>query len=150
MQRNPRHRSSIATLNELSSANMYLYLGKPRADVRGRISLGNIGSRISRYLADRFGAERERGVRTCAEEAARLLGVRSFGRFSAGQRLWWQRWSPLIMALPGVARWSAANRRALADVVRAKGGRRESEFVSRFDGHRRLRSAVLALARDDG
>jgi hypothetical protein len=150
MKRNPRHRSSIATLNELSSVNMYLYLAQPRTDVRGRISLGNIGSRISRYLADRFGAERELGLRTCAEEAARLLGVRSFRRFSAGQRLWWERWSPLVMALPGVTRWSTANRRALADVVRAKGGRRESEFVSLFDGHRRLRSAVLVLARDEG
>jgi hypothetical protein len=150
MKRNPQHRSSIATLNELSSVNMYLYMAKPRADVRGRISLGNIGSRISRYFADRFGAERERGVRTCAEEAARLLGVRAFRRLPVGQRLWWERWSPLVMALPGVARWSTANRRALADVVRAKGGRRESEFVSLFDGHRRLRSAVLALARDEG
>ncbi len=147
MKRNPRHRSSMATLNELSSVNMYLYLGRPRADVRGRIELGNIGSRISRYLADRFGADRERGVKTCAEEAARLLGVRSLRHFSAGQRLWWERWSPLIMALPGVSRWSAANKRALVDVVRTKGGRQESEFVASFDRHRRLRSAVMALAR---
>jgi hypothetical protein len=147
MKRNPRHRSSIATLNELSSVNMYLYLGRPRADVRGRIELGNIGSRISRYLADRFGADRELGVKTCGEEAARLLGVRSLRRFSAGQRLWWERWSPLIMALPAVSRWSAANKRALVDVVRAKGGRQESEFVASFDRHRRLRSAVMALAR---
>jgi hypothetical protein len=30
--------------------------------------------------------------------------------------------------------------------VRAKGGRRESEFVKRFDGHRKLRAAVLRLS----
>ncbi len=148
MKRNPRHRSSIATLNRLSAVNMYLYLGKPRADVRGRISLGNIGYRVSRYLADRFGADRERGIKTCAVEAAQLLGVRSSRRFSPGERLWWERWAPLIMALPGVSRWSTANRRALVEVVRAKGGRRESEFVTRFDRHRRLRSAVLALAQE--
>ncbi|UCF40667.1 MAG: hypothetical protein JSW43_13240 [Gemmatimonadota bacterium] len=146
IKRNPRHRSSIATLNELSSANMYLYLGRPRADVRGRIELGAVGSRVSRYLADRFGADRERGVRTCSEEAAELLGVRSLRGFTAGQRLWWERWSPMIMALPGVTRWGVGDRRDLVEVVRAKGGSRESEFVTRFDRHRRLRRAVLALA----
>ena len=35
----------------------------------------------------------------------------------------------------------------LARVVRAKGGRRESDFVRRFDRHRRLRQAVLELSR---
>jgi hypothetical protein len=45
-----------------------------------------------------------------------------------------------------VARWTAAERRELADVVRAKGGRRESEFVARFDRHARLRRAICALA----
>jgi hypothetical protein len=44
------------------------------------------------------------------------------------------------------ADWPAADRRALAEVVRAKGGRRESDYVRRFDGHRRLRCSVTTLA----
>ena len=44
------------------------------------------------------------------------------------------------------ARWSAGEKRALAEVVRAKGGRRESDFVLRFDRHRRLREALRRLA----
>ncbi len=50
------------------------------------------------------------------------------------------------MILPGLEGWSREERRALVGVVRAKGGRRESEFVARFDGHRRLRRAIQALA----
>ena len=146
MRRNPRHRSSLATLEKLVQANMFYYLGKPRADVRGRISLGNIGLCVTRYLAERFGADRERGIRTCSREAARLLGVRSTAGWSPGERLWWGRWSPLVMALPGVARWSAANKRSLVQVVRAKGGRRESDFVRLFDAHRPLRRALIRLA----
>ena len=38
-------------------------------------------------------------------------------------------------------------RRALARVVRAKGGRRESDFVRLFDRHRPLQRAILKLAR---
>ena len=148
MKRRPGHRSSLATLRELVQSNVFLYLGKRRKDVRGRISLGNIGLEVTAYMAERFGADRDVGVRTCSREAARMLGVRSMSRWSRGERLWWDRWSPLIMTLPGVERWSASNKRALVRVVRAKGGRRESDFVGLFDRHRRLRAAVLRLAEE--
>jgi len=148
MKRRPGHRSSLATLRELVQSNVFLYLGERRQDVRGRISLGNIGLKVTEYLAERFGAERDAGVRTCSREAARMLGVRSMKRWSRGERLWWDRWSPLVMVLPGVERWSTANKRALVQVVRAKGGRRESDYVRLFDRHRRLRAAVLRLAQD--
>jgi hypothetical protein len=147
MKRNPRHRSSIATLEQLASEHVYLFLDSERKDVLGRISLGNIGLAVSRYLARRFGSDRELGLRTCASEAARLLGVRPVSRSTPGERLAWERWSPLVLALPGVRRWTPEQKRALAQVVRAKGGRRESDFVRRFDAHRRLRSAMVELAR---
>ena len=51
------------------------------------------------------------------------------------------------MILPGIEGWRPAERRALAGVIWAKGGRRESDFVRLFDGHERLRRATLDLAR---
>ena len=75
-----------------------------------------------------------------------MLGFPSRRRLSYGQRLAWDRWSPLLLTLPGVARWSVANKRALVEVVKAKGGRRESEFVLLFDRHRALQRAMLRLA----
>ena len=51
--------------------------------------------------------------------------------------------------LPGVAEWPADDRRALADVIRAKGGRYESDYVKKFDAHARLRAAVVALSRGE-
>jgi hypothetical protein len=49
------------------------------------------------------------------------------------------------MALDGVEKWSLAERRALAAVVKAKGGRHESEFVRLFDRHAKLRRAVVGV-----
>jgi hypothetical protein len=149
IKRDRSYRTSTARLNRLAADNMFFYLGRRRSDVLGWISLGNIGLRVSRYLAERFGADRERGIRTCSKEAARLLGLRNLRRLSRGERIAWDRWSPLVLALPGVERWSEKERRALAAVVRAKGGRRESDFVRLFDGHAKLRRAILHLARDE-
>lgn len=145
--RNERgYRTSIARLNRLSSVNMYLHLGKPRDDVIGEFARDNVGLKIVRYLAGRFGGDRERGIETCASEVARLLGLGSLKSLSPGERLAWDRWAPLILLLEGVESWSKRERAAAVSVIRAKGGRRESDFVRRFDRHRRFRAAVLELA----
>ena len=146
MKKDPRHRSSIATLKKLSAASVFFRLGRPRQDVLGALAPGNVGLRMIRYLAERFGSDRERAARVCSREAALLLGVRSLGSFSRGERLAWKRWSPLVVVLPRIERWSARDCRALVDVIRAKGGRRESEFLRRFDAHRRLRRALADVA----
>jgi len=149
MRDNPRHRSSIASLQELSATEMFLHLGPPRDDVIGIFSRENVGFHVMKHLAERFGADRERGIRTCSREAAEMLGVRSLSSFSKGERLAWDRWCPLVRILPGLERWSRSDKAALVRVVRAKGGRRESDFVKLFDGHRRLRRAVVKLSQSD-
>lgn len=149
MKASPRHRTDVTTLNNLASENMYLYLDRRRRTTIGTISSGDIGFRISSYMARRFGADRENGISTCSREAARLLGLRSFQGFTPGEKLAWERWSPLITTLEGIERWSSAQKRALVKVVRAKGGQRESRFVDLFDRHRRLRDAIVKLSEDD-
>ncbi len=64
--------------------------------------------------------------------------------FTRDEREAWARWSPLILILPGLESWSAAERRALVEVVRAKGGPRESDFIARFDRHPKLMRAVAS------
>lgn len=146
MRRRPKHRSSLATLRRLARSNVYLSLGPDRDDIIGQIELPSVGLAVTRYLAWRFGGEGDRGRRVSSAEAATLLGVRSRRGWSAGERLVWERWAPLVLVLPGVARWKIADQRALVEVIRAKGGVSESAFVRKFDAHRRLRSALRRLA----
>jgi hypothetical protein len=146
MKKNPRHRSDLATLEKLAGEYLFCHLGKPRRDVLGLVSLGNIGLRLSAYLAERFGADRESGIEVCAREAAKLLRVDPQHGFSAGEKLAWRRWAPLVLSLSGVERWTSREKRALAAVIKAKGGRRESDFVPAFDRHPRLGKALLELA----
>ena len=147
MRRRPGHRSSLAALRKLAAQNLYWSLERPRDDVIGVFPLDRIGFAASDALAERFGSDRERGERVCAEEVGRLVGVPRWGQLPAGERLWFLRWAPLARILPGLERWPASDRAALAGVIRAKGGRRESEFVLRFDRHRRLRRALGEIAR---
>jgi hypothetical protein len=149
MKKRRGYRTSLETLAELATENVYYELGRPREDVIGRLALGQVSERVTAFLARRFGARRRRAERICVEEARALLGVPHPRRLRAGERIAWQRWSPLVLALPRIDRWTAADRRALAGVIQAKGGRRESDFVARFDAHRKLRRLIRRLARPE-
>ena len=138
MQRRPAHRSSRATLAKLAAHNMFYFLGPPRGEVMGEIPLGNIGLAVTDFLA-------KNGESDCARKAARRLGLRSLAGWSRGERVAWARWAPLLLLIEGVERWSPTERRAAVAVVRAKGGRRESDYVALFDRHPKLRAALLAL-----
>jgi len=145
MRRDAAHRSTPATLRRLADVPVFRFEGRPREDVLGRLPLAEVGRRAMAFLSERFGHDRRRAGRACAEEAARRLGAGRLAGVKRGERLAWERWGPLVLLLPGLERWSRAERRALAGVVRAKGGRRESDYQRRFDAHAPLRRALRRL-----
>jgi len=148
LRRQPTRRSTPATLRRLARHNLYYHLGTERKDVIGLVQLPNVGLKVTDALAKRFGADRERAAKETLREAQELLAAPSLARFSPGERLAFARWAPLVTILPGLTRWRVAARHALLDVVKAKGGTRESDFVRLFDAHRPLRRAILDLTAD--
>jgi len=138
----PAHRSNAVTLRALAESHLLFDFDRSRSPVLP--SMAELGLRVCDSLAARAGGERERVLEECSRETMRLTGVRSLRGFSAGERLAWQRWSPLVVfALPGVSRWSQAERRDLARVIRAKGGRDENQFIARFAAHPKLERALF-------
>jgi len=148
MRKSTGHRTRRTILKRLASENVYYDLGKPRRDVIGELPLAAIGTHITAYLAQRFGSRRDRAA-VCGREAADLLGIRWPGRFTPDEKLAWGRWAPLVMILPGVYDWSRSEKRDLAGVIKAKGGRRESDFTLKFDPHTKLRRSLLKLGDRD-
>lgn len=145
MRRDPAHRSNRATLERLANANLYWPADRERRDRLGVLPLAHVGLAVTGLIAAR-GDAADRGA-DCAGPARALLGAGPGRDWTPGERLAFTRWAPLVLALPGVSRWTAQERHALARVIRAKGGRRESEFVRRFDAHPRLGPALARLAR---
>jgi hypothetical protein len=147
LKADPSYRSARATLKVLASENLYFGLGPGRRDAIGILELPNVGLAVTDMLAKRFGSAREEGEAALALEARDLLGLRTLAGWNTHERFAFRRWAPLVTILPGVARWAAAHKRGLAAVIRAKGGRHETDFVRLFDAHRPLRRAISALAR---
>ena len=139
----PSHRSSPATLRKLAAGPMAFDRDPRRAP--GLPPLAAIGLRVADVLAarERTAGDRERAIADCVRDAMQLAGVRSTRGMSAAERGAWRRWGPLLLAIPGVARWTPAERHALAPLIRAKAGRRESDYAALFAAHPKLQQALL-------
>jgi hypothetical protein len=148
MTANAAHRSSAATLRRLAKHPLFFQPRGVREDVIGRLTLANVGLAAMAWLARRFGSDRAAALATCAHEAGARLGLRAWRSWPDEARAAWVCWAPVVLALPGLERWSTSERRAFAQVIRLKGGRRESDFVRAFDAHLKLRDALARLARD--
>lgn len=131
----PGYRSPPATLRQLARVHLYY---APQAEAPRR--LPPIAAALERATARLAAAGGGPGAQTyCESHARRLTGLRSTAGFTRGERLLWRRWAPMLAAASPIARWSAADRRALVALVRAKGGRDEREFLVAFAAHARLR-----------
>lgn len=142
LETNPAYRSSSATLRRLAQWHVFFDLDPARP--RGLPPMAAHGARAAAGLARRGAPDREAALDEAGRELLRLTGLRAPTGFTRDERAAWRRWSALVLALPGVARWPMADRRALARVVQAKGGRRESDFAALVDAHPRLARALLA------
>jgi hypothetical protein len=147
MNQNPKHRSNLATLEALSAAPMFFSLGHTHGLSPGALSPARASEQVTRLLARRYSAARERGIAESSREAAALCGIRSFVGWSAGERLAWERWSPLLLAVPGFAAWSASDRRAAGEIAHAKGGTREADYLRKLSSHAKFRRALLRILR---
>ena len=134
-------------LRKLARTNLYCSLGPERRDVLGELPFASAGLAVTQHIAKQFAGDRARAAAACDVAARRLLGVHTLSGWSADERHAWARWAPLVTLLPGVSRWLPAERRALAEVIRAKGGQREDAFVRAFDAHPKLGGSLAQLMR---
>lgn len=142
----PAHRSSVATLRALGRDDIVLSLAKPREVLINSLRTENIGLACSEFLAHHFGSNREAAIRHCAKEAAQLLSLPSLRQLPPTEREMWAHWAPLVLTLPGIQRWGTASKAALIEVIKAKGGAPESDYLRLFDKHRPLQKGLLKLA----
>lgn len=148
--RSPGERSSRSRLIRLARSDMRWSVDPDRSGVAGAIDLGAVGLKVSRAIEERFGGDRARAEVESLRSALRLLRVGDWDRWSAEERQSLRRWSPLVVALPGIRTWREEERRGLAAVLRAKGSLREARYARMAAEHPRLRRALERLSAGAG
>lgn len=156
----PGYRSPPRVLRELAGSRLVLDEvaskgantsqpgAAPQKEPRGRAAaapeLTQIGLAVTRWIARRFGGDRERALRWSLETLARWS--------TAAGREWTAAacpclgLAPLAAMIPDLARWTPAERSALFAILSAKGGPRERDYVLATQEHSRYREALTRIA----
>jgi hypothetical protein len=142
IQRSPGRRTPAATLRRLAERHLFFDLDAAQPP----LALGALGLRAGAALSARAGSNREQAVDEASVELMRCCGPASLRGFSADAREAWRRFAP-ILALLDLAAWSRAEREGLVELIRAKAGRSEREYIERYCTHPRLHAALARAAR---
>lgn len=144
LQRSRDHRSRPATLRRLAERHLFFEL-EP-AQPHPLMPLAELGLQSGAALSARAGPDRERALAEASVELMRDCGLASLRGFAPDQREAWRRLAP-VLSLLDLAGWREDERRALVDLIRAKGGRSERAYVARYLAHPKLDAALLQRAR---
>ncbi|WP_372527366.1 hypothetical protein [Piscinibacter sp.] len=147
VERSPRHRTRAATLRRLAERHLFFDLEPARP--HPLFPLAALGLCSGAALSARTGSDRERAVDEASTELLRHCALASLHGFSPDQREAWRRLAPILTRLD-LGAWQDDERRALADLIRAKGGRSERDYVARYLAHPKLDAALRQWGRGQG
>ncbi len=152
----PSYRTPASVLRRLASKNLIYDLGdgsqrrhSPVAVHNSRFSwdrfhIRNLSLAVVGRMARKFSGDAGRIRRASEASVARALGVRP-DRWPAGEREAFADLALVLDLIPDLPRWPAEDKHAVAEIIRAKAGPRESRYLRLLQGHTRLRAALLDL-----
>jgi hypothetical protein len=138
-----KYRSSRRTLERLVVSNLIYDAPGTRQGEWDRFHVRRVGLAVNRRMRARWeDAERFRdGARARVARALKL----SPRRLSPLERRFFTDFALVLDESPELRSWSAGQRRGLLELVRAKAGRSEREYLRRLRAHAPLRQSLLAL-----
>jgi len=126
MRRKRGHRSSPATLRELSLTDAFY-------DLSGGdcvpVNFENLGHAVTRFVREEFGGNRRKAERASVGRLSRLLDIRDVGAWSPTEHAALRRCAPVLVLLPGIEKWPVGEKRRLAAAIKAKGGQSQFDYV---------------------
>ncbi len=141
--RDPAYRSSRRTLERLVVGNLIYDAPGTTPGAWDRFHVRNIGLGVNRRMRlDGVAADR---LRAAAEQrVAARLGL-TIARWSPLERRVFSGFALVLDGIADLRRWPAADRRAVAEIVRSKAGRSERRYLQLLRNHLPLRAALLRL-----
>ncbi|MGH9931508.1 MAG: hypothetical protein ACREA9_20055 [Pyrinomonadaceae bacterium] len=142
------YRTPAGTLRRLAESPMIFELqGAPGGSTPGdwdRFQVRNLGRAVQRRMAAKHGGEAEKFKSAAVKNLARSIGMRADEWPRPGLPALHD-FAVVLSLVEDLHKWTAAEKRALVKVIRAKAGLDESGYLKSMQKHARLRRAIIKL-----
>jgi hypothetical protein len=141
----PTYRTHARALRSLAEGHMILETAP--ATPHGswdRFRIRNVGLAVTRRMAKEFDGDARKIRRASVERVGRALGVRTED-WKEDERRAFDDLALVLAQIPDLARWAEDEKKAVADIVRAKAGLDESRYLRLLQRHPRLRAEIIKI-----
>jgi hypothetical protein len=143
------YRTPARILRRLAGGHMIYELPSVKQPgIWDRFHIGNIGLAVERRMVADFDGDEEKLRRASVLQVSRALGIDT-ANWNVSERRAFSKLALVFALFPDLSDWSKGERKALVDIVRAKGGRQESHYVRLLQNHSRLRDEILKIGSRD-
>jgi len=140
----PGYRTPPTVLRKLAAGHVFYELPGAEIGAWDSFRVRNLGLRVNRHMAKKFGGDAERMRKVTSAKLARRLGMDA-RRLSQLEREVLEDFGAVLALVPKFQNWSAEESNELAAIIRAKTGMDEARYIRLLQSHSRLRAAVLRL-----
>ena len=144
MASDPSYRSSPQRLQRLVTGNLLYEIDPKCAGEWDRFHIRNLGLAVQRRMAARYGGDAARARRKASARISRILGART-ARWTVPEACAFQNFALVLDLVPDLARWTREEKKALAEIIRAKAGREEIRCLRLLQKHTRLRKTLIRI-----
>ncbi|MBI4572028.1 MAG: hypothetical protein HY713_01920 [candidate division NC10 bacterium] len=134
--RDPTYRSSRKTLAQLCQGGMVVSVGGGGDPDSRTFDVQRLGLRALAQAGRNPAGKIATGV-------AESLGTARWRAWPCGERRAFERMAPVLALIPDLPDWSLSDRRRLVEIIRAKAGPREADYLRRMRTHARLRDCLM-------
>ena len=140
----PDYRTHARTLRELASGHVLFEAPPTTPGEWDDFHIRNLVLAVARNTAKRHGGDTERARRASVEAVSDALNIKP-ARWSEDERHALGNSSLLLALVPGLSRWTKDEKAAVVNIVRAKAGADESQYLRLLQKHHKLRRAIIKL-----
>ncbi len=144
MARDPAHRTSARTLRKLAAGHVFYEFGDGPRGQWDTFSARRIGLAVQHRMAEEFEGDPERMRRATRKDLAQNLRVDA-GTWSSLEQAAFESFAAVLWRAPKLAQWTAPQKQALADIIRAKVSADERTYLRLLQQNQALKEIVLRL-----
>jgi hypothetical protein len=143
MTKNPRHRTSAATLRKLSAGHM-LFDGAALDSEWDRFQVRNIGLAVQRRMAKEFNGDAEQIRSASSKFVRRVLGTQDAPQ-ADGEANAFNELAFVLAMVPEISKWPRAEKELAARILLAKSAPDEALYLKEMQKHASLRASFIRL-----
>ena len=138
-RKDSKYRTPVSLMKKFTGATLSLNLSKKTIPL---FDAAIVSQAITDFINKEYNGNRNAALLACVKKSKKELSSKVLAGWNQYEKKVWQHWSLLVQTFLSVSKWSPFAKKELVDLIKAKGGAKETAFIKRLQKHRQFWKAL--------